>query len=81
MVKNKPLFVRVDWDDESDVWCATSDDVPGLATEEESFDRLVEKLRVMVPELLALNEQAFPQRQIHVEMFSRRFETVDMAGC
>ena len=78
---NKPLFVRVDWDDEAHVWCATSDDVPGLATEEESFDRLVDKLHAMIPELLALNRQAFSPRQIHVEMFSRRFETVEMVAC
>jgi len=34
----KPLFVRVEWDDEACVWVATSDDVPGLATEEDTME-------------------------------------------
>ena len=47
--------VRAFWDDEAKVWVATSDDVPGLATEAGSMDDLLRKLRVMVPELLELN--------------------------
>ena len=54
MVK-KPLFVRVEWDEEASVWVATSDDVPGLATEEENMERLIEKLKVLIPELLDAN--------------------------
>ena len=33
----KPLFVRVEWDEDACVWVATSDDVPGLATEEKNW--------------------------------------------
>ncbi|HWA90208.1 MAG TPA: DUF1902 domain-containing protein [Rhizomicrobium sp.] len=44
------------WDAEASVWVATSDDVPGLATESASFEVLLEKLRTMVPELLELND-------------------------
>ena len=51
----KVYDVKADWDDEAKVWCATSDEVPGLATEAGTLDGLVEKLRVMVPELLELN--------------------------
>ena len=29
----KPLFIRAEWDEDVNVWVATSDDVPGLATE------------------------------------------------
>ena len=47
--------VRAFWDDEAKVWVATSDDVPGLATEARSMDDLLRKLRIMVPELLELN--------------------------
>lgn len=49
------LRVAAAWDDEAGVWVATSDDVPGLATEAETLDRLVEKLKSMVPELLEAN--------------------------
>lgn len=43
------------WDDEADVWIATSNDIPGLVLESGSFDALVERTRFAVPELLALN--------------------------
>jgi predicted RNase H-like HicB family nuclease len=43
------------WDPEASVWVAESDDVPGLATEAETVEQLVAKLRVMVPELLEAN--------------------------
>ena len=49
------LTVRAVWDDEAQVWVATSDDVPGLATEAEDMDALVEKLKTMIPELLDAN--------------------------
>ena len=37
-MSSKPLFVRAEWDDEASVWVATSEDVPGLATEEETIE-------------------------------------------
>jgi predicted RNase H-like HicB family nuclease len=44
------------WDGEAEVWVATSEDVPGLATEAETLEALSQKLRTMVPELLQLNQ-------------------------
>ncbi|PZA00709.1 DUF1902 domain-containing protein [Gammaproteobacteria bacterium 2W06] len=49
-------IVRSMWDDDAGVWVATSDDVPGLVTEAESIDALSDKLKVLVPELLDVNE-------------------------
>ena len=49
------LIVNAMWDAEASVWVATSDDVLGLVTEAASFELLLEKLRVMVPELLEMN--------------------------
>ena len=51
----KPIQVRAFWDGEAKVWVAESDDVPGLVTEAESVDQLVEKLKVLIPELLECN--------------------------
>ena len=51
----KPLQIQADWDDEASVWVAISDDVPGLVTEAETLEQLIEKLKIMVPELLDLN--------------------------
>lgn len=49
------INVNAFWDDEASVYVATSDDVPGLVTEADSVDHLVEKLKCMIPELLLLN--------------------------
>ena len=50
-----PIQVRAFWDEEAKVWVAESDDVPGLVTEAESVDQLVEKLKILIPELLLAN--------------------------
>jgi len=55
MAGQKPLVVHAIWDDEARVWVATSEDVPGLATEAPSLDVLVPKLKTMIPELLEAN--------------------------
>jgi hypothetical protein len=47
--------VTAEWDADAGVWVASSADVPGLATEADTFEALAAKLRVMVPELLELN--------------------------
>lgn len=51
----KPLLVKAVWDDDAQVWVATSDDVPGLATEAENPHALMQKLQIMIPELLDEN--------------------------
>lgn len=48
--------IQADWDPEARVWVATSDDVPGLATEAPTVEALAEKLRILVPELLEANQ-------------------------
>jgi len=55
------------------MWCATSDDVPGLATEAATLECLVEKLKVMIPELLQANGVA-DLHEIPFELLTRRFE-------
>jgi predicted RNase H-like HicB family nuclease len=50
-----PYSVRAEWDGEAGVWVASSDDVPGLATGANTFEELVEKLRIVIPEFLEEN--------------------------
>ena len=52
---NQEFVVLAEWDPDAKVWVATSDDVPGLVTEAATMEALAQRLRVMVPELLALN--------------------------
>ena len=71
-MRNKPLFVRAEWDDDASVWVATSDDVPGLATEEDTIEGLISKLKIMIPELLELNG-ADQEYEVPFEILTRRF--------
>ncbi len=43
------------WDNDAQVWIATSEDIPGLVLESGSFDALLERVKYAVPELLELN--------------------------
>jgi putative cell wall-binding protein len=43
------------WDAEATVWVATSEDVPGLATEADTIEALSQRLRQIIPDLLLLN--------------------------
>ena len=58
--------VHFTWDDEAQVWFATSPDVKGLVLESESLDKLMSRVKDAVPELLALNSQE-PAKKIHYE--------------
>ena len=66
MKRQKVLIVNSTWDDDAKVWVATSEDIPGLATEAPTQAELVKKLKVMVPELLDANDyedgEALPVR-------------------
>ncbi len=70
------------WDPEAAVWVASSDDVPGLATESFSLEALTEKLRTLVPELLEAN-QVLPSddaTEFSFEIVSHREELVRLAS-
>ncbi len=78
-MKQKPLFIRAEWDEEAMVWVATSDDVPGLATEAATMEALIEKLKVMIPELLMANDTAV-EDEVPFEIITRRFELIQRVG-
>jgi predicted RNase H-like HicB family nuclease len=72
-MEGKPLFIRAEWDEEAMVWVATSDDVPGLATEAGTMEDLIGKLKVMIPELLIANNTVI-EDEVPFEIITRRFE-------
>ena len=43
------------WNNEADVWVATSEDIAGLVLESGSFDALLERVKYAIPELIELN--------------------------
>jgi Domain of unknown function (DUF1902) len=48
-LRPKVFTVMATWDADAGVWVATSQDVPGLATEAETVEILEQKLKVMIP--------------------------------
>jgi hypothetical protein len=59
----KTHFVHCEWDDEAQVWYVAHSTVPGLATEAAEPGALLQKLRVLIPELLELNAGGGPATQ------------------
>ena len=65
----KQLTVNALWDDEAQVWVASSEDVPGLSTEASTLELLTQKLTVMIPELLEnLPSDAFIHLEAHRDL-------------
>ncbi|MBW4582999.1 MAG: DUF1902 domain-containing protein [Tildeniella nuda ZEHNDER 1965/U140] len=80
----EPIVYRVDaiWDNDALVWIATSDDVPGLATEADTIEALSRKLRDLIPNLLLLNHviAADYTGAIAVQLTSHRQELIQVAS-
>lgn len=74
----KPYFIHAEWDDEAQVWVATSDDVPGLATEADTQEQLIAKLKTLIPELLDANG-IDAGADVPFELLTRRFEVAHAA--
>jgi hypothetical protein len=74
--------VNAFWDDETAVWVATSEDVPGLATEADTIEALSQKLRNIVPDLLMSNHviSADYVGAIAVQLTSQRQELIEVAS-
>lgn len=69
--------VRAEWDSEARVWYAYSDDIPGLATGADTLEDLIEKLRIVVPELLEENGLR-PRQDVDIpyHVIAQRFERI-----
>jgi len=79
MAMAREHIVHAKWDDEADVWVATSDDVPGLVTESKTFEALLKKLRSLVPELLELNGAMPKSGKAAYRVVAERREMTDAA--
>ena len=71
--ENMVYNVLLTWDVEASMWVATSDDVPGLVLESNSYDALIEKVKFSIPELLELNNKDSSRT---IKFISERFEEV-----
>jgi len=51
----KTVTVEAFWDDEAGVWCASSEDIYGLAIDDKTTAELAARLPTIVHELMELN--------------------------
>lgn len=53
-VSHMEYVIKLLWDNDANVWVATSEDIPGLVLESGSYDALLERVRFAIPELRKL---------------------------
>ena len=68
----KPYFIRAEWDDEALVWSRPATMCPGSRPNADTLEALVQKLKIMVPELLAANGIT-GDGDVTFELLTRRF--------
>jgi hypothetical protein len=66
------IVVHARWDDDAAVWVATTDDMPGLATEAGNLEELREKLVVMIPELLDANGISIHSPELSIRIVAEK---------
>ena len=78
----KEILVKAQWDDGAQVWVAESEDVPGLITESKIMKQLVDKLKILIPELLEANGilDEMQGEDIPFHLFSKRLERIHRTG-
>ena len=54
-----PITIQARWDGEANVWIATSNDVPGLVVEADTWPAMINEIQLVVPDLLELSGEAF----------------------
>jgi len=75
-MKHPSIIVRADWDDEAQVWVASSSDIDGLATEASTLEELRAKVLIMVVELMELNGEQSDLAEIPVHIMAQQIARV-----
>jgi len=52
---SRSITINARWDPEARVWIATSNDVPGLVVEADTWPTMIEEVRLVLPDLLELS--------------------------
>jgi predicted RNase H-like HicB family nuclease len=69
ITRSNTFVIEATWDNDAEVWVAECDSVPGLITEADSRTHLIEKLTVLIPELLELNNHPIdPDEQLDITL-------------
>ena len=73
---SRDIIIHARWDGKANVWLATSADAPGLVIEAETWPAMIDEVRAVLPDLLALNGE--PGGQLSLTF--RAEEHLDLAG-
>jgi len=73
---SREIDIQARWDGEASVWIATSTEVPGLVVEADTWPRMIEEVRLILPELLELKGQG----QEDLSLTFKAEEHLDVAG-
>jgi len=73
---SRNITIEARWDGEASVWIATSNDVPGLVVEADTWPAMIEEVRLVLPELLELSGR--PSDKLSLTF--RAEEHLDVAG-
>ena len=71
--------VHAEWVADPGVWIATSEDVPGLCVQADTFDEMVEIVTALVPELLELNKVNVGQPTIPLHIMAEKTAVLRVA--
>ena len=52
---SRSITIDARWDAEASVWIATSNDVPGLVVEADTWPTMIQEVRLVLPDLLELS--------------------------
>ncbi len=70
----KPALVTAAWDEETKVWFAASEDIPGLFVQADTFEELVKLVPELAADLLSDGEWPEPQQKpLPLEILARHY--------
>jgi hypothetical protein len=72
----RDITIQARWDGEANVWLATSEDVPGLVVEADTWPGMINEVQLVLPELLEVSGQAGDR----LSLTFKAEEHLDLAG-
>ncbi len=71
------ILVKAEWDADASVWVASSDDVPGLAAESDSLEKLRPKVLAMIGDLMDEGVVSFDLAAIPVHFVTHSVDLLE----
>ena len=77
-------FAAILWDEDAGVWYVAETDFPGLVAEAETQQGLVQKIRLLIPELYDANRHLMqadlPDQEVVILLTTKHRETIKLAA-